>query len=133
MDKLSATIVYLGNWQRSHKGHTAARCLEAVRLALSQAGMKLPPPMAAPRNTAIANYNELAKDPGKYGFKRIRTPLETPCLVFFKGCGWVGTGANRRQAGHIAIFDGKKIIANNNYVWKQYWADRIVGAFVPIE
>jgi len=131
-DKLSSAIAYLQSWQRSHKGHTASRCLEAVRLSLSQAGITLPPPLAAPRNTAIANYNELAKDPAKYGFKRSHSPLDPDkvYLMYFKNCGWVGTGKNRRAAGHIALKHGNWLYANQNYKWNQYWADRTVGAFV---
>ena len=132
-NKLSLAITELLTHQRADDAAGIARdkrCLEYVRGALGAVGLKLPPPTA--ENTALANYEELVGDPGKYGFKQIHSPLTGVCLVYFGNCGKLPDG---RIAGHIAILnaDKKITISNQNYTFTQWWADRIVGAFVPAE
>jgi len=131
MGKLESAIANLLAWQKSELalGHSLkSRCLEATRHALELEGISLP----APNNTAFANFEALSADPGKYGLVQVHTPLPEYALVYFKDCGWIGTGDDRRQAGHVGILHDGVIYGNQDYPWGSYWADRIVGGFVPV-
>lgn len=131
---LLAVKADLLEWQKAEKGKTSGRCLEAVRWALKRHDILLPAPMARPRNTAFCNYEELAKDPGRWGWRRWShkdfpgMPMP-PALVYFKGCGKLADG---RIAGHIAIWDPADgtHTANARYKMSSYWVQRLVGAFV---
>ena len=119
-------------WQRAEKKANRsrrARCLECVRAALGKQGLTLPR-RPWPDNTAIGCFEFLVQNPEKWGWKQIHSPLTVPCLVFFKNCGRL---PDRRVAGHVAIYDPRtgRLYSNNNANWSQYWADHIVGAFVP--
>lgn len=134
MNQLSGVIQTLGFWQEAQdraKCSRNSRCLEAVRYALKWEGLRLPAPRQAPDNTALGNFEVLAKDPGAYGWEAIHSPLLSEiCLVYFKDCGRLKDG---RTAGHISIYNPKTgiLYANKNYRWGPYWARRLVGAFVP--
>jgi hypothetical protein len=102
------------------------RCLEYVRKALAAVGLRLPSPTA--ENTAYADFEVLVKDPAAYGWKQVHSPLPKRCLVYFKDCGVLPGG---KVAGHIAVYDGSYTRSNDDYPFSQWWADRLVGAFVP--
>jgi len=116
--------------------NTPGTCLGDIRQVLSKFGLRLPPPMPRPHNTAIANFEELVQDPQKYGWKAVHHvdgKLPVPyALVYFKKCGDLGDG---RQAGHIAILDVEKMkhYANADHAMTRYWGERLIGAFVPVE
>lgn len=134
MDKLLEVKANLLTWQKQERAagrSRASRCLEAVRHACAEEGLRLPPPMPRPRNTALANWEALGAAPEAFGWRRIHSPLTEPCLVYFKRCGIL---PDKRVAGHVALYvpaDGK-LYANLTYNWNQYWADRLVGAFTVL-
>ena len=109
-----------------------SRCLEYVRAALSQPNilLRLPRPVlpGGQVDTAMDCFRALAADPSVWGWKQVHSPLPSPCLVFFFGCGNLPDG---RQAGHIAIYDGTDIRSNEDYPLSAWWAKRLAGAFVP--
>jgi hypothetical protein len=131
MDKLKQAIDHLEVWQLEHKGNTHHRCLEAVRHALGVVGLKLPAPMASPKNTAFFNFEAIVADSAKYGWKQVHHPLPRYCLVYFKGCGKLADG---RIAGHIALLDSVENwhYSNQNYRMNKYWSRLLIGAFVPL-
>ncbi len=80
---------------------------------------------------AVDNGRALAKDPDRWGWRAVHSPLARPCLCYFKDCGRLKDG---REAGHVAVYvptDGV-LVANQTYKWSPYWAKRIIGAFEPI-
>ena len=132
--KLADAIDNLLVWQKAEKKagrSTAKRCLEAVRRALLKEGLKLPQSnIDYPSALAIGCGSVLLRNPDKWGWKQVHTPLPELCLLFFKNCGKLADG---RIAGHVAILDTRKHIhyANTNWHLSQWWADRIIAAFVP--
>jgi hypothetical protein len=129
--KLQQAIQNLKNWQAEHHGNNpGGACLGTTRLALSEAGLKLPSPMPNPHNLALDNFRALVADPGKYGWTQIHAPLNQPCLVYFGDCGKLSDG---RVAGHIGILSDGVIYSDVDYKWDAYWASKIVGAFIPAE
>lgn len=115
-----------------HGRHGDKCCLGDVRAAVGSVGLRLPW-RPFPWNTAIDNFRALVGNPGKYGWKQVHSPLEKYGLelVYFKGCGVLNDG---RTAGHIAILDclEGKHYANATWQMTPFWADRLVGAFVPL-
>ena len=131
MDKLSRAIVALKEHQRADDAAGISRthrCLEYARKALLSYGLRLPAPTS--ENTAYADFEILVANPAAYGWKQVHSPLTDMCLVYFKDCGALPNG---RIAGHIGILYDGIIYANQNYPFSQWWADRIVGAFVPVD
>jgi hypothetical protein len=114
-------------------GSGAKSCLGDVRGALRAVGLRLPW-RCYPWNTAIANFRVLRANPGKYGWRQVHSPLERYglVLVYFRDCGRLGDG---RIAGHVAVLDTAEGVhyANETRRMTQFWADRLVGAFVPID
>ena len=137
MERLALAIQGLGDWQVAQAGlgrSAKSRCLEAVREALQAQGLEIPPAMPTPDNTALANFHALVADPAKWGWTQIHTQengtLAVPCLVYFDNCGLIDQGTpEERQAGHIAIYDGKIIHANENFPVSNWWMERLVGAY----
>lgn len=131
---LSRALVHLARWRRA-QDHPEGRCLEAVRLALRLEGLSLPGPFARPDNTALGCFAALAETPERWGWRRW-THREHPdeamglCLVFFKDCGRLADG---RIAGHVAFYNPSKRRheANQVYAMTMWWAERLIGAFVP--
>lgn len=131
---LLRVIEELKGWQARNKGQTKGRCLEAVRYACLKEHLTLPPPMARPRNTALCNFEEISKNPERWGWRRwshkdfpgLAMP---PALVYFKGCGILPDG---RVAGHIALYNPAENTHTSNatYVMSRYWVQRLIGAFV---
>lgn len=119
-------------WQRQNAGHRSGRCLEAARWALAKVGLRLPPGLAKPKNTAIWNFRVLDSNPGRYGWRRVTKPLPRYVIVYFVNCGNLKDG---RIAGHFAIWDTVRDIhrANFSASMTDWWADRVRAPFVPID
>lgn len=134
MNKLLGAIEEMNCFILSEKAAKRSmknRCLETVRRGLRLQGLKLPASgLDYKTNFALDCGKALLKNPAKWGWKQVHSPLTGPCLCFFKGCGKLADG---RIAGHVAIYDPatKTLYANQPYKWSQYWANRIIGAFVP--
>jgi hypothetical protein len=93
-------------------------------------GLRLPPPTS--ENTALADFQLISRNPSEYGWRQVHSPISGLALVYFNDCGRLPDG---RVAGHIAVLDpGKRIhFSNIDYPFTKWWADRIAGAFVPLE
>jgi hypothetical protein len=138
MDKLEQVIGELKTWQVDNADHTH-RCLEAVRWATGQAGLRLPMSnVDYAGDLAIECGQCLVKDPGEWGWKLIyshnaepkQSQPTVPCLAFFDNCGALPDG---REAGHVAILDPavKLTYANQDYPWDTWWEQRLAFAFIP--
>jgi hypothetical protein len=135
MNKLIQVAADLIKWQKAEdaaKRKRSGRCLEAVRWAAQRNDLHLPMSLIDyPTKYAVDCGKALLGDPGKWGWQRVSSPLDQPCLCFFKKCGVLKSGA---EAGHVAVYIPEKglLVANNDYKWNQYWADRIILAVVPL-
>jgi hypothetical protein len=131
MKSLNFALTQLAIWRKKHEGSTAKRCLEAVRWACAQEGLRLPW-RPWPFNTALGCLAVLKANPEKYGWKKAERDAEgnlpSPCLVFFERCGKLRDG---RTAGHIAVYRNGQHYSNAVYPHGEYWEARVAGAFVP--
>ena len=126
----------LVKWQEAHAGHTSKRCLEAVRHACAEAGLRLPLSNEDYKGAlAITCGKTLAANPKHWGWKLVGKsakglPTDQPSLVFFRGCGNVGGG---RIAGHVAIYkpSTNRHISNESHALTKWWAERIAFCFLP--
>ncbi len=131
---LFAVASFLWQWQKDNAGNTDLRCLEAVRHACKEAGLKLPMSNVDYKGKlALTCGTTLAKNPKKWGWKLLgesasALPTDRPCLVFFKNCGLL---PDRRVAGHVAIFKPSTahIVANTTYNWSAKWAEKVAYVF----
>ena len=130
---VTKAISWLANWQKEHPDAPGGACLGTVREALAAESKQIPAPMPRPNNTALANFRELVQDPAKWGWKQVHTQadgtLPVPCLVYFTNCG----KEDGLVCGHICLFDGKTLWSDVNYKVDEWWMERIVGAFVPVD
>jgi hypothetical protein len=134
VDKLKATIDSMNAFAKAETraGRSmTSRCLETVRHGLGKQGLKLPQSRVDYKTSyAVDCGKALLANPGRWGWEQVHSPLTGLCLCFFKQCGRLKNG---KDAGHVAIYDPatKTLYANKPYTWSQYWANRIIGAFVP--
>jgi hypothetical protein len=130
MKSLNFALTQLAIWRKKHEGSTAKRCLEAVRWACAQEGLRLPW-RPWPFNTALGCLAVLKANPEKYGWKKAERDAEgnlpSPCLVFFERCGKLRDG---RTAGHIAVYRDGAHYSNAVYSMS-WWEEHVAGAFVP--
>ncbi|MCL5105658.1 MAG: hypothetical protein M1133_16320 [Armatimonadetes bacterium] len=139
MKKLWDAIGHLLDWQRNNSGNTKNRCLEAVRYALKEEGLKLPVSNVDYKGMlAIDNGKTLAANPGRWGWKLLGTsakvlPLDRPCLVYFKLCAFLPK--YMRFAGHIAIYKPSTNVhvANTKYTMSLWWRWRVAYVFLPAD
>ena len=114
------------------------RCLGMMRKVLGLVGGKLPW-RSYLFNTALANHNTLAKNPGKWGWTPYKGDLKPGIyLAYFRWCGRLKDG---REAGHVCFLvlrhDEKRqlvgqLVSNDNYTWTKFWKAKLVGTYVPI-
>ena len=106
-------------------------CLQHTRQALLSVGLKLPAPMASPRNTALENFNVLAADPSTFGWRPVGLDDSYPIkLVYFDQVAWLTDPP--RWAGHVGLLSGNVIYSDSNYPLSSWWRSKFAGAFVPI-
>ncbi|MCC6483826.1 MAG: hypothetical protein IT209_03175 [Armatimonadetes bacterium] len=133
--QLAEVCAHLAHWRKG-AANPEGRCLEAVRWALAQEALSLPGPFVRPNNTALGCFDALEKAPERWSWQRW-THAQHPgqslplCLVFFKDCGYLSDG---RVAGHVAVYDParRRHEANQVYPMTLWWAQRLIGAFVPL-
>ena len=121
MDKLAHAVIKLEIWKRTRK--TKGYCLGSVRWALGQVGLQLPW-RPWPWANARANFDLMVKNPEKYGWQQLHSPLNSKAyyLAYFK------TG----KYGHVGILHNNIIFADVDYSFTQSWADKIIGVFIPL-
>lgn len=115
------------------RANVKGKCLGYVRDALETIGLSLPSANLlvnqTGHSTAIACYRELAKDPAKYGWRRVNQPAAHPVLLeFFDHCGTTEDGL---VCGHIALKQGDTLYASMDYPDTEYFQSRLVGMFIP--
>lgn len=128
-------------WQERNEGRTGNRCLEAVRHALTQAGLELPRSNIDYKGTLAWTCGEtLAAKPARWGWRLLGRDARalpdkgvgTPVLVFFRACGWLPKYG--RFAGHVAIYkpSTNKHISNFKGDMNRWWRSRVSGVFEPM-
>ncbi len=128
-------------WQERNDGHTASRCLEAVRYALKQAGLMLPQSNVDYKGMLAETCGRtLTAKPSKWGWRLLGTSAKalpdkgvgTPVLVFFRSCGWLPKYG--KFAGHVAIYkpSTNKHLANFKGDMSWWWRARVFAVFEPI-
>lgn len=130
---LHDALAQLKVWQSTRtRKQRSGRCLEAIRDVVGKAGLRLPwNPW--PMNTAKWCGRKLAKDPAKWGWRRVTHAPDgslPTCLVFYED---VGELADGRVAGHVGILDGGTIYSAVNYGDNEFWGQRLKAAFVHVE
>lgn len=131
--KLKRVVRHLEEWQAGlSAAKRKSRCLEAVRKACFKENLHLPlSEHDYEGKLAIDNFRTLRANPHKWAWQQVSPlPKNKPSLVYFGKCGILADG---RVAGHIAIYDPAtgKHYANSTYRMNNYWAARLLGAFIP--
>lgn len=127
-------------WMERNDGHTASRCLEAVRYALGQSGIRLPQSNVDYKGMLAETCGKtLAAKPEKWKWRLRGTSAKAlptredgrPVLVFFRSCGWLSK--YQAFAGHIAVYKPttNKHLANFKGEMSVWWRARISYVFEP--
>lgn len=131
--RLAEAVRALHTWQHREDGQGAnrhGRCLEAVRAALADVGLSLPPPQPRPHNLALYNYQLLRQDPARWGW----TPAPAGARYTLDYFDHVGRLPDGRIAGHIAVGDTvtHALYSSWDYPLTPYWRSMRVASFVPL-
>jgi hypothetical protein len=135
--RLWTAIDHLSEWQTANEGHTSKRCLEAIRHAFTETGLRLPQSNIDYQGMlAITCGKTLALTPKRWGWKLLgknksALPTNQPSLVFFNRCGKLASG---KTAGHIAVFKPStdRHISNESHNMDSWWLDRVCFVFQPL-
>jgi len=126
IDQMNAALLALQAMPRN-----SGWCLGYTRRALVLQGLRLPPPMPSPNDTAFANFSVLSQDPGAYGWSAVDISNSAPVkLIYFQN---VAPLANPfRYAGHVGLLANGTIYSDSDYPLTAGWISHFAGAFVPV-